>query len=71
MKSYARPRDQANENPAYILSLLTSVGGVVGYARTGSVPSIVAGLTVGALVSQNSSHGRKDEAEAEAVISMD
>jgi len=27
------------------------VGGIIGYARTGSVPSIAAGLTVGALVS--------------------
>jgi uncharacterized membrane protein (UPF0136 family) len=41
---------QADETPAYILGALTSVGGVTGYVRTGSVPSIVAGLTVGALV---------------------
>ncbi|KAK5567440.1 hypothetical protein LTR43_007156 [Exophiala xenobiotica] len=39
----------ASETPAYILSLLTSIGGVTGYVRTGSVPSIAAGLTVGAL----------------------
>ncbi|RMZ89260.1 hypothetical protein DV736_g3502, partial [Chaetothyriales sp. CBS 134916] len=38
-----------SELPAFILGGLTSVGGVIGYARTGSVPSIVAGLTVGAL----------------------
>ncbi|KEF54011.1 uncharacterized protein A1O9_09806, partial [Exophiala aquamarina CBS 119918] len=37
------------ETPAYILGALTSVGGVTGYVRTGSVPSIAAGLTVGAL----------------------
>jgi hypothetical protein len=42
---------QVNENVAYILGALTSVGGVTGYVRTGSVPSIAAGLTVGALVS--------------------
>lgn len=42
---------QASELPAFILGILTSVGGVAGYARTGSVPSIAAGLTVGALVS--------------------
>jgi len=39
----------SNENTAIILSALTSIGGIIGYARTGSVPSIVAGLTVGAL----------------------
>ncbi|KAK5328851.1 hypothetical protein LTR70_001005 [Exophiala xenobiotica] len=39
----------ASELPAFILGILTSVGGVTGYARTGSVPSIAAGLTVGAL----------------------
>ncbi|KAL6251887.1 hypothetical protein RBB50_002097 [Rhinocladiella similis] len=40
---------QASETPAYIISALTSIGGVTGYVRTGSVPSIAAGLTVGAL----------------------
>ncbi|KAJ9651476.1 hypothetical protein H2198_009234 [Neophaeococcomyces mojaviensis] len=39
----------ASELPAFILGALTSVGGVTGYVRTGSVPSIAAGLTVGAL----------------------
>ncbi|KAF2099646.1 hypothetical protein NA57DRAFT_55595 [Rhizodiscina lignyota] len=34
---------------ALILGALTAGGGVTGYVRTGSVPSIVAGLTVGAL----------------------
>ncbi|RFU36129.1 hypothetical protein B7463_g267, partial [Scytalidium lignicola] len=37
------------ETPAYILGLLTSGGGITGYVRTGSVPSIVAGITVGSL----------------------
>ncbi|CAG8925747.1 unnamed protein product [Penicillium salamii] len=32
---------------ALVLSLLTSLGGAIGYARTGSVPSIAAGLSVG------------------------
>jgi hypothetical protein len=40
----------ANEIPAYVLGALTSIGGTIGFARTGSVPSIAAGLTVGALV---------------------
>ncbi|CAI7575766.1 unnamed protein product [Penicillium bialowiezense] len=32
---------------ALVLSLLTSLGGAIGYARTGSIPSIAAGLSVG------------------------
>ncbi|KAJ5308898.1 hypothetical protein N7508_004277 [Penicillium antarcticum] len=32
---------------AITLSLLTSLGGAIGYARTGSIPSIAAGLSVG------------------------
>lgn len=39
----------ASEIPALILGALTSIGGVTGYVRTGSIPSIAAGLTVGAL----------------------
>jgi len=34
---------------AFILAALTAGGGVTGYVRTGSVPSIVAGVTVGTL----------------------
>ncbi|EFX06096.1 upf0136 domain containing protein [Grosmannia clavigera kw1407] len=37
------------DTQAYLLAALTASGGVVGYAKTGSVPSIAAGLTVGAL----------------------
>ncbi|KAL1970721.1 hypothetical protein VTN77DRAFT_4365 [Rasamsonia byssochlamydoides] len=43
------PSQQFTANSAGVLSLLTSLGGVIGYARTGSVPSIAAGLSVGAL----------------------
>jgi len=35
--------------PAYILGALTAGGGTLGFIRTGSVPSIAAGLTVGIL----------------------
>ncbi|KAA8905466.1 transmembrane proteins 14C-domain-containing protein [Sphaerosporella brunnea] len=35
--------------PAFILGCLCAFGGTMGYLRTGSVPSIAAGLTVGAL----------------------
>lgn len=34
---------------AAALSALTSVGGIIGYVRTGSVPSIAAGLSIGTL----------------------
>ncbi|OQO00528.1 hypothetical protein B0A48_13878 [Cryoendolithus antarcticus] len=34
---------------AYLLATLTAGGGITGYVRTGSVPSIAAGVTVGAL----------------------
>ncbi|KAF2723298.1 hypothetical protein K431DRAFT_220277 [Polychaeton citri CBS 116435] len=34
---------------AYVLATLTAGGGTFGYVRTGSVPSIAAGCTVGAL----------------------
>ncbi|KAL4810778.1 transmembrane proteins 14C-domain-containing protein [Aspergillus unguis] len=35
--------------PALTLSVLTSLGGSIGYFKTGSLPSIIAGLAVGAL----------------------
>ncbi|KAG7005979.1 hypothetical protein G7Y79_00017g043610 [Physcia stellaris] len=35
---------------AFLLALLTAGGGLTGYIRTGSVPSVAAGMTVGALV---------------------
>jgi len=37
------------EIPAYVLGLLTAGGGIAGYVRSRSVPSIVAGCTVGLL----------------------
>ncbi|KAI1733885.1 transmembrane proteins 14C-domain-containing protein [Xylaria scruposa] len=40
---------QALENIAYVLGALTAGGGTMGYVRTGSVPSIAAGVTVGLL----------------------
>ncbi|KAJ5678258.1 uncharacterized protein N7477_003891 [Penicillium maclennaniae] len=47
----------SNQNPlptnsALALSILTSLGGAIGYARTGSIPSIAAGLSeIGLLAS--------------------
>lgn len=40
---------QSLSTTAYILATLTAGGGITGYIRTGSVPSIAAGCTVGAL----------------------
>ncbi|OLN88704.1 TMEM14-like protein [Colletotrichum chlorophyti] len=37
------------QTPSYVLALLTAGGGIAGYARTRSVPSIVAGVSVGLL----------------------
>lgn len=37
-------------NIALVLGALTAGGGITGYVRTGSVPSIAAGCTVGLLV---------------------
>ncbi|KIH90384.1 hypothetical protein SPBR_00316 [Sporothrix brasiliensis 5110] len=34
---------------SYVLAALTATGGVIGFARTGSVPSVVAGVAVGVL----------------------
>jgi uncharacterized membrane protein (UPF0136 family) len=34
-----------------VLAALTAGGGITGYIRTGSIPSVVAGVLVGALVS--------------------
>ncbi|KFY06897.1 hypothetical protein V492_07672 [Pseudogymnoascus sp. VKM F-4246] len=38
-----------NEVPAYVLAALTAGGGITGYLRTGSLPSVIAGTAVGAL----------------------
>ena len=43
-------KQSGNDIPAFALAALTAGGGITGYARTGSIPSIVAGCTVGALV---------------------
>ncbi|EAW08356.1 TMEM14 family protein [Aspergillus clavatus NRRL 1] len=48
-QSHTLSQSSVPTTSAAALSLLTSLGGIVGYARTGSVPSIAAGLSVGAL----------------------
>ncbi|KAK0630179.1 transmembrane proteins 14C-domain-containing protein [Bombardia bombarda] len=37
------------EFPSYVLAALTATGGIAGYARTRSKPSIIAGCAVGLL----------------------
>ncbi|AHY79068.1 AQG_2a_G0030810.mRNA.1.CDS.1 [Saccharomyces cerevisiae] len=37
------------EHPAYTLSLLTTAGGLMGYYRKGSIPSLVSGLVFGSV----------------------
>jgi len=41
---------QSLDQIALFLGALTAGGGITGYIRTGSIPSVVAGVTVGALV---------------------
>ncbi|TVY88465.1 TMEM14 protein-like protein [Lachnellula willkommii] len=40
---------QGIEIPAYIIGALTAGGGTFGYVKTGSLPSVIAGVTVGTL----------------------
>ncbi|KAK6342686.1 hypothetical protein TWF718_008079 [Orbilia javanica] len=37
------------EHPAFTLAALCSFGGAMGFARTGSIPSLVAGVGIGAM----------------------
>ncbi|CZT47305.1 related to UPF0136 domain protein [Rhynchosporium secalis] len=43
------PPIQGIETPAFIIGALTASGGTYGYLKTGSIPSVAAGVTVGAL----------------------
>ncbi|RKF60541.1 TMEM14 protein-like protein [Erysiphe neolycopersici] len=40
---------QGQETPAYILGFLTASGGLYGYVKTGSIPSVTAGVLIGLL----------------------
>ena len=44
---------QGLELPAYIIGALCASGGTFGYIKTGSIPSVTAGVTVGVLVRSN------------------
>src|SRR4051794_37041598 len=41
---------QGIETSAFIIGVLTAGGGTFGYIKTGSIPSVTAGVTVGVLV---------------------
>jgi uncharacterized membrane protein (UPF0136 family) len=43
-------RPQSLDQIAFALGAITAGGGITGFVRTGSIPSIVAGVTIGALV---------------------
>ncbi|KAM5364835.1 hypothetical protein ACJZ2D_011309 [Fusarium nematophilum] len=45
----AAPNFHDLEYPAFILGAVTAAGGIMGYARTRSTPSIIAGCAVGLL----------------------
>ncbi len=49
-KAFSNLFQSADALPAFILGALTAGGGITGYVRTGSIPSVVAGCTVGILV---------------------
>jgi len=38
-----------SEYPAFVVGLLSLIGGSIGYARKGSIPSLLGGLSVGLL----------------------
>ncbi|KAL3461465.1 transmembrane proteins 14C-domain-containing protein [Aspergillus heterothallicus] len=52
---------------ALTLSLLTSLGGTIGYLRTGSLPSVIAGVSVGALYLLSFFRLRSGQAYAEEI----
>ena len=42
---------QPLDSIGFILGAITAAGGTIGFVKSGSIPSIAAGLSVGALVS--------------------
>ncbi|RPB20249.1 hypothetical protein L211DRAFT_841930 [Terfezia boudieri ATCC MYA-4762] len=50
----------SSDLPALILGVLCGTGGTIGYVKTGSVPSLVAGLGVGALYTYSSQRIRNN-----------
>ncbi|KAI9476082.1 MAG: transmembrane proteins 14C-domain-containing protein [Benjaminiella poitrasii] len=64
-----------SQHPSYTLAGLCAVGGVAGFARTRSIPSLVAGLSVGALygtagylIQQNRDYGHETAVAASTLL---
>lgn len=65
------------EHPAFTLAALCSIGGIGGYVRRGSVPSLAAGITIGGLYAysgkllrENADYGIELASAASALLTL-
>ncbi|KAI8086202.1 transmembrane proteins 14C-domain-containing protein [Halteromyces radiatus] len=66
-----------SHHPAYTMSALCVVGGITGYSRTRSIPSLVAGISVGALygvagyiIKENRDYGHELAVGASTILAI-